>query len=113
MQAGPRPTGPRHKPLRIAGLVAGGLVLALSAGPWVLYIRATLRGFDPEDPDPGITDENFVNAFFGAWSIPWLVGLALVLTAGAGWLRRTSWALIALTGAMLAAALTTYAIGSA
>lgn len=105
--------GIKHKPLRIAGIVVGGLIMALSLVGWFPYLGASLTGFDPGDSGPGVTNQQIIGMFFALWIVPWLVGLVLVLVAAAGWLRRTFWALLGLTGFMLAVSLVTYIIGSA
>lgn len=101
-----------YKPLRIAGLVVGGGVLALGALVWGVYVRSSLAGFGHES-GPGLKTQDFVEAFFLLWLVVWSIGLCIVLIAIAGWLERTLRALLALSGAMLAVSLVTYAIGSA
>lgn len=101
-----------YKPLRITGIVGGGLIMALSLVGWFPYLGASLTGFDPSEQGPGATNQQFIGMFFTLWIVPWLVGLALVLVAITGWLRRTLWVLLGLTAVMLAVSLVTYVIGS-
>ncbi len=105
--------GIKYKPLRITGIVVGGLIMALSLVGWFPYLGASLTGFDPGDSGPGVTNQQLIGMFFALWIVPWLVGLVLVLVAITGWLRRTLWALLGLTGVMLSVSLVTYLVGTA
>jgi hypothetical protein len=105
--------GINAKPLRIVGIVVGALIMATSLAAWFPYLGASLTGFDSQDSGPGVTNKDLIQAFFGFWIIPWTVGLVVVLVSIAGWLRRTKWILLGLTGVMLAVSLVTYLIGAA
>ena len=99
-------------PLRIAGAAVGGAIMAFSLAGWFPYLGASSSGFDPGDTGPGVTDSQLIGMFFGLWIVPWLIGLGLVLLAIAGWLRRTTFALLGLTALMLGASLITYVAGA-
>ncbi|MHA6804672.1 hypothetical protein [Salinifilum ghardaiensis] len=83
------------KPLRIVGIVVGGVIMAYSLGGWFAYLGATFQGWKPVRADQGI-----VTALFSLWLLPWMVGLIIVLASTIGWLRRTRQILIGLTLAM-------------
>lgn len=102
----------KHKTWRIVGLVAGGLIMAYSLGFWFPFVGASLDQPDSSDSGPGVTNQQIIEFLFILWIIQWLVGLLIVLGSSAGWLRRTRWILLALTGAMLVAALVAWLIGS-
>lgn len=104
--------GINAKPLRIVGIVVGGLIMAASLVAWFPYLGASLTGFDSQDSGPGVTNKDLIHAFFGFWIIPWAVGLVIVLASIAGWLRRAKWVLLGLTGIMLVVSLVTYLIGA-
>ncbi|MFR9731811.1 hypothetical protein ACL03H_21485 [Saccharopolyspora sp. MS10] len=110
--ANPPQRGVGLVPLRIAGTAIGGVVMACGLVGWFSYLGATGSGFDPHDTGPGVTDSQLIGLFFGLWIVPWLIGLALVLLAIAGWLRRTTWVLLGLTALMLVASLVTYLVGA-
>ena len=90
------------KPLRVAGLVGGGCLMFVSLGFWFPYLGGSLRhlGTRPSE-GPGVTNQDIVRALFGVWLMFWVPGLLITLGAAAGWLRRTCWSLLVLTGAML------------
>ncbi|GAB2683055.1 hypothetical protein GCM10027271_51090 [Saccharopolyspora gloriosae] len=108
----PTANGVELKPLRIAGLVAGGLMMAFSLAGWFPYLGASLTGSGSGDTGPGATNHQLIGMFFALWLVPWSLGLAVVLLAAAGWLRGVLWTLAALTGVMLLVSLIAYAIGS-
>lgn len=105
--------GIKAKPLRIVGIVAGGLIMALSLAAWFPYLGASLTGFHSNEPGASATNQQLIEMFFGFWIIPWIVGLVIVLAAVAGWLRRTQWTLLGLTGIMLIVSLGTFLLGAA
>ncbi|QGK68988.1 hypothetical protein GIY23_05065 [Allosaccharopolyspora coralli] len=71
-----------------------------------------MGGVDPHDPDPGATRHDFIGLFFAAWALPWFIGFLMIRAAIMGWLRRTGWVLLGLTGAMSTVSTATYLVGS-
>ncbi len=80
---------------------------------WIPYLNASLAGFPINEPeDSGRIAKQFVEAFFMLWIVPWLFGLLVTLIALAGWLSRTRWVLMGLTGVMIVVSGIIYAIGA-
>ncbi len=99
------------KPLRIFGLIVGGLLMLFSLGAWFPYLSSSIQYLGTSGAGPGATNQDLVGAFFGFWLLLWVPGLLLVLLATHRWLKRTFWAMIALTGAMVAVSGITALIG--
>ncbi len=99
------------KPLRIAGFVLGGLIMLFSLGAWFPYLGSSVQHLGTTDPGPGLTNQDLVKAFFGVWLFLWIVGLIMFLSAASLWLKRTFWAMTALTGAMVVVSGITALIG--
>lgn len=99
------------KPFRIAGLVLGGLIMLFSLGAWFPYLGSSVQHLGTTDPGPGLTNQDLVKAFFGIWLFLWVVGLIMFLAAASLWLKRTFWAMISLTGAMVVVSGITALIG--
>lgn len=100
------------KPLRIAGLVLGGLIMLFSLGAWFPYLGSSVQHLGTADSGPGLTNQDIVKALFGVWLFLWVIGLIMFLAAASFWLKRTFWAMIALTGAMVVASGITALIGT-
>lgn len=105
-------SGEQVKPLRIAGLVLGGLIMLFSLGAWFPYLGSSVQHLGTTDSGPGLTNQDIVKALFGVWLFLWVIGLIMFLSAASFWLKRTFWAMIALTGAMVVVSGITALIGT-
>ncbi|GAB3692600.1 hypothetical protein [Saccharopolyspora tripterygii] len=103
----------RSDPASATGGVIGGLALAFSLWPWVLYLRSAWAGFDPNEVGSEVTDYQLLKLFFGIWLSLWLAGLAIVLVSMGDRTNRSILQLAGLTSVMLAASGLAYFLGRA
>ena len=99
------------KPLRVIGLVLGGLLMLFSLGAWFPYVGSSIHDLRIGESGPGVTNQDIVEAFFGFWLLLWVPGLLAVLLGAHRWLRRTFWSVIILTAAMIVVSGITALIG--